>query len=131
MLWTDAAAIGAIALGGGGGAAARYAVDTAISSRWKCPFPLGIFLVNISGSLLLGLVVGLLAAQGFPPGAALISTGVLGGYTTFSTASVDAVRLARDGRRLMALTYAVGTMALTVIAALAGLALGGLWAAGS
>lgn len=92
---------------------------------------MGIFLVNISGSLLLGLVVGLLSVRGFPPGAALISTGFLGGFTTFSTASVDTVRLARDGRRLMALTYAVGTMALTVIAALAGLALGELWAAGS
>lgn len=133
--WDDAAAIGWIAVGGGVGAAARYAVDQAVSSRWRTSFPMGIFLVNVSGALLLGLFVGLISSGVSGPDLSiettLITTGLLGGYTTFSTASVDAVRLARDGRRVMALIYAVGTMLAAVAAALAGLALGALWAGGS
>lgn len=125
-VWADAAAIGWIALGGGIGSAVRYAVDLAVTSRWRGGFPWGIFLVNVSGSLLLGLVMGLLSAGSSPSLATvLVGTGLLSGYTTFSTASVDAVRLAREGHRLIALVYAVGTMLATIAAALAGLWLGG------
>ena len=122
--------LGCAALGGGLGAAARYAVDEWVTARWRRHFPLGIFLVNVTGSLLLGLLVGLVT----PPVAttaapavwtALVGTGVLGGYTTFSTASLDAVRLVRAGRGGMALGYAVGTMLATICAALLGLWLGG------
>ncbi|HMT51248.1 CrcB family protein [Dietzia sp. UBA5065] len=120
-----AALIGWAAVGGGLGAAARYAVDTAVSSRWRRTFPLGTFLVNLTGSLVLGLLVGL--ASG-PTTMALVGTGVLGGYTTFSTASVDTVRLARSGHRGTALAYGGGTMLATIAAALAGLWLGSVWA---
>lgn len=121
--------LGCAALGGGVGAAARYAVDEWVTARWRGDFPLGIFLVNVTGSLLLGLFVGLvtpsLESVAAPAGlAALVGTGVLGGYTTFSTASLDAVRLARAGRGGMALGYAVGTMLVTMGAALLGLWLG-------
>lgn len=119
-----AALIGWAALGGGLGAALRYAVDVAVSSRWQRTFPLGTFVINVSGSAILGLLVGL--ASG-PTVLALVGTGVLGGYTTFSTASYDAVRLARDGRRTIALAYAVGTLVVTVVVALLGLWLGSRW----
>lgn len=118
------ALIGWAALGGGVGAALRFAVDVAITSRWRRPFPLATFLVNLSGSLALGLLVG--AVSG-PTALALVGTGVLGGYTTFSTASYDAIRLARAGHRGMALSYAAGTMLLTVVAAAVGLWLGAWW----
>lgn len=125
------------ALGGGVGAALRFMVDTQITSRWRRDFPMGTFLVNVSGSLLLGVVMGLMlsgvpatsatessataAGAAYAGWSALLATGVLGGYTTFSTASLDAVRLARAGRVGVAMAYAVGTMAATVCAALAGL----------
>ena len=131
------ALVGWAALGGGMGAALRYAVDVAVTARWRRPFPLATLVVNVSGSLLLGLLVGALAdpaagaATGPTPGSgsatllALLGTGVLGGYTTFSTASHDAIRLARAGDRGTALAYAVATMLATVLAALLGLWLGG------
>ena len=132
----SAAVIGWAALGGAVGSALRYAVDVAVTRRWRGAFPLATFLINVSGSLLLGLVLGLVAAHATAgplasssPGlaATLVGTGVLGGYTTFSTASFDAVRLARDGHRLMAVAYAVGTMLVAVAAALLGLWLGAWW----
>ncbi|MCT1515698.1 fluoride efflux transporter FluC [Dietzia cercidiphylli] len=132
----SAAVIGWAALGGAGGSALRYAVDVAVTRRWRGVFPLATFLINVSGSLLLGLVLGLVAvnstvghssAAGPGVAATLVGTGVLGGYTTFSTASFDAVRLAREGRRLMAVAYAVGTMLVAVAAALLGLWLGTWW----
>lgn len=113
--------LGCAALGGGVGAAARYAVDEWVTARWRRDFPLGIFLVNLTGSLLLGVFVAVAAPTGWE---ALVGIGVLGGYTTFSTASLDAVRLARAGRGGMALGYAVGTMLATIGAAMLGLWLG-------
>lgn len=120
MLW--------VALGGGVGAAARYALDRAVSARWRGRFPLGTFLVNVSGSLALGLFTGLLVDGSLP--LVLLGTGVLGGYTTFSTASYDTVRLVRERRFGTAVVYGVGTMLVTVAAAALGLWLAGLWPAG-
>lgn len=117
-----------VALGGGAGAALRYGVGLAVAARWRGRFPLGTFLVNVSGSLTLGLVMGLLAGPGGSGGtvATLLGTGALGGYTTFSTASYDTVRLARDGRFVTAAAYGVGTMLVSVAAAALG-----WWLAGS
>ena len=131
MTWADAALAGWVALGGGAGAALRYALDVAVSSRWRRTFPLATFLINVSGSLALGLLMGWLGAGGAGPGVSLpvmmIGTGLLGGYTTFSTASYDTLRLAREGRVGVALAYAVGTMFTTVAAAGSGLWLTGGW----
>ena len=82
----------------------------------------------MSGSLALGLLTGLLVDGSLP--VVLLGTGVLGGYTTFSTASYDTVRLARERRFGTALVYGVGTMVVTVVAAALGLWLAGLWCAG-
>lgn len=132
MTWDDAVLAGWLALGGGAGAALRYVLDVAMSSRWRRPFPLATFLINVSGSLVLGLLVGWFYAGAAKPGWSLavsvIGTGLLGGYTTFSTASYDTLRLGREGRVVMALAYAVGTMAATIAAAASGLWLGEWWA---
>lgn len=117
-----------VALGGGVGAAARYALDRVVSARWRGRFPLGTFLVNVSGSLALGLLTGLLVDGSLP--LVLLGTGVLGGYTTFSTASYDTVHLVRERRFGTAVVYGVGTMLVTVAAAALGLCLAGLWPAG-
>ena len=115
----------ALAAAGGLGAVARLVVDGEVRRRLGDALPRGTVLVNLSGSLLLGLVVGLAAAGLLPPAARLVvGTGFLGGYTTFSTAAVEAVRLALEGRRPAAALDAVGQLVAAVL--LAGLG----WAAG-
>ena len=114
----------ALALAGGLGAVARVAVDGAARQRWGDRFPYGILAVNVSGSLLLGLLAGLVLFAGAPDELRLVvGTGFCGGYTTFSTTSVDTVRLAQQGRALAALANAVGTLLVTLLAGGAGLLL--------
>jgi len=104
---------------GGLGAATRYLVDLGIARLTGTRFPWGVMLINITGSLALGLVVGML------PGAAfIVGAGFLGGYTTFSTAMIDTVALWRDGARRASVFNAVGMLLASVIAAAAGLSLG-------
>jgi fluoride exporter len=113
-----------LALSGGFGAGARFVLDGLLRSRTSGPFPLGTFVVNVSGSLLLGLLAGSVISHDVRPEFQLVlGTGFLGGYTTFSTASVEAVRLIQDRRAGLALLYAAGTMMATVAAAAAGLTL--------
>ena len=82
-----------VAVAGGAGATVRHAVDRFVATRARPPFPFGIFIVNVSGSFLLGLLVGA-AASGWT--LQLLGTAFLGSYTTFSTWMLDTDRLARD-----------------------------------
>ena len=117
--------IALIALAGGLGAAARFLLDTLVRSRFRPAFPLGTVVVNVTGSFVLGLVTGLALARAIPDAAAVVAgTGFLGGYTTFSTSSVETVRLLGDRRRRAAALNAVGTLLVAVSAAALGLALG-------
>ncbi|WP_336650523.1 CrcB family protein [Kocuria rosea] len=112
-----------ICLLGGLGAMARFAVDGTVRQRWGATFPAGTVVVNVSGSFLAGLLSGAaLAGVLGGPAASVAVIGFCGGYTTFSTAMADTVRLVRDGRTLRAVLNAAGTGALTVLAVLAGLA---------
>lgn len=118
-----------VAVAGGLGAAARFVVDGAVRARTPgAAFPWATVVVNVSGSLLIGLVTGVLLGAGDParlePWRLGVATGFCGGYTTFSTAMVETVRLARSGRRRLAAANALGTMALTLAAVAAGIALG-------
>ncbi|WP_270367216.1 fluoride efflux transporter FluC [Microbacterium algeriense] len=107
------------ALAGGVGAVLRYLVDLGIARLAGRRFPWGILLVNLSGSFALGLVTAAL-----PGAAVLLGAGLLGGYTTFSTAMLDAVALWRDGERPAAAFDAVGMLLLGLLAAGLGLVLG-------
>ena len=102
----------AIAAAGGVGAALRMAVDRVINAQTNSGFPWGLLVVNLSGSYLLGLVVGLSTPQ---PWLALLATGLLGGFTTFSSASLDTARLVLARRWLPA----IGSGLCVLIAALA------------
>lgn len=114
-----------IALAGGLGAATRYVLDLRLRALLGERMPWGILLVNASGSLALGVLVGLAAAAALPsPWLLIAGVGFLGGYTTFSTTSVDSVRLLREGRRLAALGNGLGGLAACVLAAGLGYALG-------
>lgn len=118
-----------VAMAGGLGAAARFVVDDAVRARTPgAAFPWATVVVNVSGSLVIGLVTGVLLAAGDPAGLEPwrlgVATGFCGGYTTFSTAMVETVRLARSGRRRPALANVLGTMALTLAAVVVGIGLG-------
>jgi CrcB protein len=87
-----------VAVGGSLGAAARYLLDRAIAVRQAGPFPLGTLVVNVSGSIALGLLLGLAVGHRIPSSIlTLAGTGFLGAYTTFSTFTYETVRLLEDG----------------------------------
>ncbi len=110
-----------IALAGGLGALTRFVVDTAVARRNRAGFPLGTMVINITGSFLLGLVAGWLQTGVLGAVGAVIGTGFLGGYTTFSTASVEGARLLRAGRGWSTLLHAVGMLLAGLLAAALGL----------
>jgi CrcB protein len=115
----------AVAAGGLVGAPSRYLLDRAISGRAEPGRPWGTFVINVSGSLLLGLLTGLtLTGHLSEIGKALLGTGFCGAYTTFSTFSFETVRLVEDGRVFDAAGNVVISVALGLAAAAAGLAIG-------
>jgi fluoride exporter len=113
------------ALAGGLGAAARFVLDSLLRAWLPTPYPSGTAVINVSGSLLLGLVTGLAAGGLLPEDLQVVlGTGLLGGYTTFSTASVETVRLARAGRHRAALWHSLGMLVTCTASAALGLLAG-------
>jgi CrcB protein len=116
-----------VAAAGGVGAVARLVLDGLLRARVRIAYPLGTTVINVTGSFLLGLVTGLALAHGLPAEwRAVLGTGFLGGYTTFSTASYETVRLAQQRRYRAALVNGVGMLVLALAAAGLGLWLGEL-----
>jgi CrcB protein len=116
-----------LALAGGVGASTRFFVDGAVRSRIRWSYPVGTTIINVSGSLLLGLVTGLALSHLVSADWLLVlGGGFLGGYTTFSTASFETVRLLQKRRWGAALANGLGMMFASVAAALLGLWLGSL-----
>jgi CrcB protein len=113
----------AVALGGALGSLLRYFVAGAVQSAAWPGFPWGIFVVNISGGFIMGVVVelGALKFHLEPPVRAFLTVGILGGYTTFSTFSLDSVLLIERGAWAAAAAYMVGSTLLSVLALFAGL----------
>ncbi len=111
-----------VALAGGVGAVLRLVVDAAVTARSRTTLPLGTAAVNVSGSFAIGIVAPLSATVMPVDVATVLATGLLGGYTTFSAASVDTVRLLRDGRRGAAAAYAAGLVVVSTAAAALGAA---------
>lgn len=109
-----------VALGGAIGCVARYLAVEGVSRLHADPFPLGTMLVNILGSLLIGY---LLARQPNEAHRLLLVTGMLGGFTTFSAFSWDALQLLQRGQWGLAATYIGGSVVLCLGAVLLGFAL--------
>ncbi|WP_104106372.1 CrcB family protein [Nocardioides sp. 616] len=110
-----------LVLAGGVGAGVRYVVDGAIRSRIKTLFPWPTALINMSGSLVLGGITGLVAGDlASTAVSAVLGTGFLGGYTTFSTASYETVDLVRARHYAVAALYAFGVLAASVALAYLG-----------
>jgi fluoride exporter len=113
----------AVGVGGGLGALLRYFLASALQPAWWPGFPFGIFIVNITGGLAMGVITELAALklQMTPEMRAFLTTGILGGYTTFSTFSLDSALLMERGAYVQALTYIVGSVVLSILALFAGL----------
>lgn len=117
-----------VAVAGGVGAAARLVVDGAVRARWPGRFPLATLVVNATGSLTLGLLTGAHVADAVSASVLLVAgVGFCGGYTTFSTAMVETVRLAQDGDLVRAVGTVVASFGVCVGAAAAGTALALAW----
>jgi CrcB protein len=116
-----------VALLGGAGAVARFVLDGFIRSKVATLVPMGTLVINVSGSLLLGFMTGLVMV-GIESHdlRVMLGTGFCGGYTTFSTAMIDTVRLLQQRRVVAALVNGVGMLVLALAAAVLGIFLGTL-----
>jgi fluoride exporter len=113
----------AVAVGGAIGSLLRYFTAGAIQSAASSGFPWGIFMVNISGGFAMGIIVELAALKlsMSPELRAFLTIGILGGYTTFSTFSLDSVLLIERGSYVSAAIYIAGSAILSILALFAGL----------
>lgn len=112
-----------VAVGGGIGAALRLGVNGAVHRRVRPTYPVALTLINTVGAFLLGMVTGLIAAHVLPEDLGLgLGTGLVGGFTAFSTTSFHSLRLLQDGRVWAAIVNSFGMLVVAVV--LAGL---GLW----
>jgi CrcB protein len=109
------------------GAVCRYLLDQVVQHQHDQTFPWGTFVINVSGSLLLGLTVGLAGRHGLAPvPATLIGAGFLGGYTTWSTYVWETFALAEAGAIGQATLNLAGSLVVGLAAAAGGLALAGM-----
>ena len=113
-----------IGLGGALGSMARHGLNHLIHQRQlSSTFPLGIFAINVLGSFLIGLLAGAVASGRWSlsfEGRTFLVVGVLGGFTTFSSFSLDTLALMREGQMAQALTNAIGQVVLSLVGVWAG-----------
>src|ERR687885_139477 len=119
----------AVFVGGGAGAVCRYTVGRFIGVHYGGAFPLGTFLINVTGCFALGLLATALAAthRDVALPTALLGTGFLGGYTTFSTYALEGLLLYNEGSRHLAVASLLGPVLAGLLAAPAGAGVGRLW----
>jgi fluoride exporter len=113
-----------VCAGGALGAGTRHLIGLWFAAKGLTAFPWATFAINVSGSMLMGVTIGLLTARGAasPELRALLATGILGGYTTFSAFSLDAWQLIERDQVWAAGCYILGSVALSIAALIAGLA---------
>ena len=115
-----------ICLCGGLGAGLRYLLDTLVKARWQVDLPLSTMLINLLAGLAAGLVAALAAFHGLPNwGRLLLATGLLGGFSTFSTAVNEVLALTRQRRHLAALGYLAASIFLPPLLTALGFMLAG------
>ncbi|MEM0898439.1 MAG: fluoride efflux transporter CrcB [Pseudomonadota bacterium] len=121
-MWINVLLVG---MGGALGASGRYLSGVAAMRLFGPGFPWGTVFVNLVGSLAMGLLIGWLAnrTQPAPQLQVFVATGVLGGFTTFSAFSLDAVTLWERGETLAAFGYVLGTVVVGIAALFAGLSI--------
>jgi CrcB protein len=112
-------------IGGGLGSTLRHTINVVCIRCFGTAFPYHTFIINITGSAVMGLIAGYLAfkGEGAQPWRLFLMTGILGGYTTFSAFSLDAGLLYERGEIGLAALYVVGSVVLSIAGLFAGLAL--------
>ena len=112
-------------IGGGIGSTLRHIINIVSPRVLGTGLPYHTFIINITGSIVMGLIAGYLAFKGeaSQPWRLFLMTGILGGYTTFSAFSLDAVLLYERGETGLALLYVLGSVVLSIVGLIAGLAL--------
>lgn len=117
-----------VGLGGFLGANARYLLGGVIASRFGTAFPLGTFIINITGSFLLGLFLAYAEPRQWlgPSWRLLIAVGFMGAYTTFSTFTYESFRLMQSGEYLLATLNLGGSLVTGLLAVFAGVVAGSL-----
>ncbi len=119
-----------VAAGGAIGAVMRYLAGIGVVRLFgHTAFPLGVLTVNVAGSFAMGLFVGLAAQRGLTHLSPFVATGILGGFTTFSAFSLEAVTLYERGAAGLAAAYVLANVVLSITALFAGLALSRSFAA--
>ena len=115
-----------VGAGGFFGAISRYVLDGWVSELTGGAFPWGTFLINVTGSFVLGLLFALTVERAILPAAIRppVLVGFIGAYTTFSTLTLESWRLVEDGSYGLAIANIGGSMVLGMIAVLAGLTVG-------
>ncbi|MCB1104788.1 MAG: fluoride efflux transporter CrcB [Opitutaceae bacterium] len=119
-----------IALGGAAGSVSRYWLSTAIDTRTASAFPWGTLAVNVIGSVLIGFLANLTIGDRFigsPQLRFFLMTGFCGGYTTFSSFSLQTLTLMKDGEWPMAAAYIIGSVLICLVGVWLGHAAAGLW----
>jgi fluoride exporter len=111
-------------IGGGCGASLRHAVNMTCARAFGTAFPYGTFIINITGSIVMGLIAGYLAFRGEASQhwRLFLMTGILGGYTTFSAFSLDTAMLYERGAVGLAAFYVLGSVGISIAGLFAGLA---------
>ena len=112
-------------IGGGIGSSLRHTLNLVFTRALGTAFPYPTFIINITGSIIMGLIAGYLAFKGEASQhwRLFLMTGVLGGYTTFSAFSLDTALLYERGEIALALLYVLGSVVLSIAGLFAGLAL--------
>ena len=103
-----------VLVGAGLGGLTRYVAGTWIMTKYGGRFPLGTFIINITGSFLIGVLMTLFAErlQPHPNWRLFLVVGILGGYTTFSSFEYETYQAVRDGERWMGMLYVAGSVLL-------------------
>lgn len=113
----------AVGLGGAAGSIARYLLSySVLAGHTLCGFPVGTFVVNSSGSILIGVLAGAVPDASFAT--RLLAIGFCGGFTTFSTFSIDTVQLLRDGQYVPAALYIILSVVVCIVCAALGIWIG-------
>lgn len=111
-----------VAIGGALGSMARYSATVAVNRMAQSAFPWGTLAVNVAGSFLIGVLMVILfkAGEWRENGRLLLVTGMMGGFTTFSSFSWETMKLLEDGRLMMAITNVFASIATCLLATLTG-----------
>ena len=112
-----------VALGGALGSVGRYLAITGVIRLHPAPFPVGTMLVNIAGSFAIGVLMARFSQADSESARLFLVTGILGGFTTFSAFSWDALQLFQRGQMGAALLYIGGSVLLSLLAVAAGFSL--------